>query len=734
VGILNKREKEIGIMALNEPKEPIKNNPFLDLTSSMSKMFSGMEQREKATNDKLDKLIKQMVLYYKLLENSYNKDKVSSKKGREESLNDDKGFLKLIDLMTKIDGNFKKTMDRYVSGQRLQLEEKKELAKFVQTMKDALSDSQEQIGVPIKDILTNFKKMVKDEKISNDFKLDLFSFLRDYSDEDLALSKELKGLLDSTLKTGKVNDEKIVNILMELDKNLEYYAENEKEFKTATFAPYKKLDTDLKEANVSLEEVVRLLTDNQRSNDKIEGYLEEQGETGGKGGKGKDEGGAVSHLARELKKTTADLADFAVVMTGKTAALGMAENPMLRGASPAVFSSAEMMGKGVGDMVKNFNPATDLPKLTAAAGALAPLLPYLAGGALVVGGGIALSNATNTAGKGIDAMAKRQGKTPAQVQSEYTGVGAGILKGLKGLLPTKGKITDTFSSPRDYGIHGALDLAQPYGSPVKSSLGGGKVTKIGSDKLSGNYVFVKNPKGTTESFSHLSKQNVKLGDIVPTGGVVGETGTTGRVVGVGKGQSVLHYKVRDTSGKAIDPTKVIPAYQKNKSTVSSLGDKLSSASPSIWEQRQKFMMDASNVDTTKLALSNKGQAVDTTNYDNFKNKYNIKNITQDKDGNYKVLASNKTTGEMKSLNASDVLTYDVGGQNKWVKNPAEFSNIGNEVATMPEQKSISQTVGNIADNKAQMIPIPQPAKDKSTRKLKSDNELLNHHIDYGDIA
>ena len=724
-------------MATNDPKEPIKNNPFLDLTSSMKKMFSGMEQREKATNDKLDKLVKQMVLYYKLLEDSYNKDKVSSKKGREESLNDDKGFLELIDLMTKIDGNFKKTLDRYVAGQRLQLDEKKELAKFVQTMKDALSDSQEQIGVPIKDILNNFKKIVKDEKVSNDFKMDLFSFLKDYSDEDLALSKQLKELLDNTLKSGKLNDEKIVNILVELDKNLEYYAENEKDFKTATFAPYKKLDNELQEANVSLEEVVKLLTENQRSNDKIEGFLEDQSDQGGKGkGKG-DENGAVSHLARELKKTTADLADFAVVMTGKTAALGMAENPMLRGASPAVFSASEMMGKGVGDIVKNFNPASDLPKLTAAAGALAPLLPYLAGGALVVGGGIALGNATNSASKGIDAMAKREGKTPKQVEGEYTGIGKGLFQSLKNIFPKGSSLTDTFSSIRGYDKsgkpikHGAIDVAQPYGTPVKSALGGGTVVSVDSlgKGISGKFVKVKNPKGTTESVAHLSGTNLKVGDVVPVGGVLGSSGTTGRVRGVGQGQSVVHRKVRDTKGNIIDPIKATEQYNK------SVGNKISAVgTPSIWEQQQKFMKDASNVDTTKLALANKGGVVDTTNYDNFKNKYNIKNITQDKEGNYKVLASDKTTGEMKNLNASDVLTYNVGGQNKWVKNPAEFSNIGNEVATMPEQKSMSQPVGNIADNKAQMIPIPQPSKEKSDRKLKSDNELLNHHIDYGDIA
>jgi len=727
-------------MAINDPKEPIKNNPFLDLTSSMSKMFSGMEQREKATNDKLDKLIKQMVLYYKLLENSYNKDKVSSKKGREESLNDDKGFLKLIDLMTKIDGNFKKTMDRYVSGQRLQLDEKKELAKFVQTMKDALADSQEQIGVPIKDILTNFKKMVKDEKVSNDFKLDLFSFLREYSDEDLALSKELKGLLDNTLKSGKVNDEKIVNILMELDKNLEYYAENEKEFKTATFAPYKKLDTDLKEANVSLEEVVKLLTDNQRSNDKIEGYLEDQvdqGGTGGKNGKGKDEGGAVSHLAREAKKTAAELADFATVMTGKTMALGMADNPFLSGASPAVFSSADMMGKGVGDIVKNFNPVTDLPKLAAAAEALTPLLPYLAGGALVVGGGLAVKNASDY--KGNSPMGQSVKKGFDQVKDFTKGVSQGVSDGLKNLIPKGGVISDTFNSIRGYDKngkpikHGALDTSQPLNTPVKSALGGGKVIAVGSDNLSGNYVKIKNPKGTVESVAHLNKQNVKMGDIVSSSSTLGTTGTTGRVRGVGQGQSVLHRKVRDSKGNVIDPVKAVKDYDKLTS-LKNVPQKVADSGLDKYKNIfDKYAVGGYN--QVASSLQNMGSDTKVT--------YRLKGMNRDtvtmlsylgdtlKQDMAEVGTNTQFSNTPTSLSASNAMLDDA----KNINNTSSGKNISPEVSPMPSTPSSTQGGGNqVASNQGQMIPVPTPNMEKSDRKLKSDNDLLNHQIDYGDIV
>lgn len=681
-------------MALNDPIQPNKNNQFDKYTSSVEKMFTGMEEREKATNEKLDKLIKQMVLYYKLLETSYNKDKISSKKGREESLNNDKGFLKLLDLMTQIDNNFRKTLDNYVAGNRLQLSEKKDLAKFVQNMNDALIESKEQIGIPVKDILNNFKKIIKDEKINNDFKLNLFSFLREYSEEDLALSKELKNLLDDSVKYGKISDDRVISILMELDKNIEHYTDVEKDYKTATFAPYKKLDGELQEANLNLEEVVKLLTENQRSNNRIEEQLEDQS------GKGDKKDGALSFLEKEMRKTTADLADFATVMVGKTAGLGMAENPWTRGASPYVFAGSEMAGKAVGGAVQNFN-AGDVVKLRA----LAPLAPYILGaGAVAVGAG-ALGVAANKYGD--------------YVKSKQTG----------GMYPTGGKITDTFNSGRDYGKHNAIDLAQPYGSNVKSALGGGTVTKVGEDKLSGKYVFVKNPKGTTESFAHLSQANVKMGDVVPASGVVGLSGTTGRVSGVGQGQSVLHYKVRDAQGNPVDPQKVVPAY--SESQKKSTG---SSKQPTIWEQRQKFMSDASNVDTAKLALSNKGGTVDTTNYDNFKNKYNMKNITMDKDGNYKVLASDKKTGEVKSFNASDVLTYDVNGQNKWVKNPQDFMNIGNSVSAMPEPITPTAQTNTVASNQPQILPVPINPSSKMDRKLKSDNDLLNHYIDYGDIG
>ena len=355
-------------MPVNDPKEPNKNNPFLDFSTSIKKMFTGIEQREKATNDKLDKIIKQMVLYYKIMEDSYNKDNVSSKRGKESNLNDDKGFLKLIDLMTNVDGKMKKVMDDYVKGQRLQSEDKKDLAKFVQIMQESITDTKEQIGVPIKDLLTNFKTLMKDEKIDNEFKLDLLKFLKDYSNEDMALSKELKKLIDDSVKSNKLKDDKLIDVLSELDKNIEHFSDPS--IQTATFAPYKKLDADIKTSNISLEKIVNLLKTNQQ------GFKTTGGAVSGAGMKAPEEGLDIKEESKfsnlmskggkilSLVSEAVGGAEFMSEMTGRTKAIqmGMKGTPKERGyanmaagggtAGTAIVDIGEWSKKAIKDLPK----------------------------------------------------------------------------------------------------------------------------------------------------------------------------------------------------------------------------------------------------------------------------------------------------------------------------------------------------------------------------------------------
>lgn len=95
--------------------------------------------------------------------------------------------------------------------------------------------------------------------------------------------------------------------------------------------------------------------------------------------------------------------------------------------------------------------------------------------------------------------------------------------------------------------HNGQDITAPAGSPVWPIFAG-VVVGVGRDNLSGNFVKVKHPDGTTSSYAHLATQAVKVGDPVAPGHSLGTVGSTGNATG-----SVLHLRVVDKSGRNVDP-------------------------------------------------------------------------------------------------------------------------------------------------------------------------------------
>jgi murein DD-endopeptidase MepM/ murein hydrolase activator NlpD len=77
------------------------------------------------------------------------------------------------------------------------------------------------------------------------------------------------------------------------------------------------------------------------------------------------------------------------------------------------------------------------------------------------------------------------------------------------------------------------DIAIGVGTPVPVPAGEWVVDKVlNNDKIYGNSVLVKNPKtGETLRLSHLSEANVKLGQSISGGAIVGKSGATGNVTG-----------------------------------------------------------------------------------------------------------------------------------------------------------------------------------------------------------
>jgi murein DD-endopeptidase MepM/ murein hydrolase activator NlpD len=81
----------------------------------------------------------------------------------------------------------------------------------------------------------------------------------------------------------------------------------------------------------------------------------------------------------------------------------------------------------------------------------------------------------------------------------------------------------------------------------------GRVIEAGWHEGYGQLIEVRHFNGESTRYGHLSKIYVKPGDVVQRGKtMIGRVGSTGISTG-----SHLHFEVRDSNGRALDPNKVI---------------------------------------------------------------------------------------------------------------------------------------------------------------------------------
>lgn len=114
-----------------------------------------------------------------------------------------------------------------------------------------------------------------------------------------------------------------------------------------------------------------------------------------------------------------------------------------------------------------------------------------------------------------------------------------------------GAETQAFGNESDYYTaqgflgHEGVDYGAPIGTPV-SAAAGGTVVFAGeaqpANSAYGNYVVVNHGDGKQTWYAHLSGWDVKVGDTVRAGDLLGEVGNTGNSTG-----AHLHFAVRDTS-------------------------------------------------------------------------------------------------------------------------------------------------------------------------------------------
>ena len=101
-------------------------------------------------------------------------------------------------------------------------------------------------------------------------------------------------------------------------------------------------------------------------------------------------------------------------------------------------------------------------------------------------------------------------------------------------------------------MHTGLDFRASTGDPVRATAYG-KVISAGWQGGYGRMVEIDHGNTLSTRYGHLSEINVKVGDIVRIGQVIGAVGSTGRSTG-----PHLHYETR-IDGDAVDPQKFLRA-------------------------------------------------------------------------------------------------------------------------------------------------------------------------------
>lgn len=98
-------------------------------------------------------------------------------------------------------------------------------------------------------------------------------------------------------------------------------------------------------------------------------------------------------------------------------------------------------------------------------------------------------------------------------------------------------------------MHKGSDFAAPTGTPIQAA-GDGTVEVAGWNGAYGRYVRIRHSNGYATAYAHMSRLNVRGGQRVRQGQIIGAVGTTGRSTG-----PHLHYEVL-VNGKQVNPAGV----------------------------------------------------------------------------------------------------------------------------------------------------------------------------------
>ena len=116
--------------------------------------------------------------------------------------------------------------------------------------------------------------------------------------------------------------------------------------------------------------------------------------------------------------------------------------------------------------------------------------------------------------------------------------------------PIQGRVTSKYG-PRRRGIHQGTDIDLETGDPIYATFDGRVRHTTYIARGYGHLIIIRHDNGLETFYAHLSEINVKPGDWVTAGQLIGKGGNTGRSTG-----SHLHYEIR-YKGHSFDPERLI---------------------------------------------------------------------------------------------------------------------------------------------------------------------------------